>query len=121
MPPVTRLSVGTLFAVSIVVCWCSHYSIIIPSVAESIREDILLALIAHVAATFFCTYEGVKSLLAERVFSEHSPLVHMAAASAGEVVSKSFKINMNGSVCTYIHSVGALPTPSDVLCGEGPL
>lgn len=74
----------------------------------------------RVAATFFCTYEGVKSLLAERVFSEHSPLVHMAAASAGEVVSKSFNRSVNGSVRTCIHSVGGLSTPSDVLCGEGP-
>ena len=46
------------------------------------------------AATFFCTYELVKSLLGSRgIFSEHSPLLHMVAASIGETVSKQNKIN----------------------------
>ena len=40
-----------------------------------------------IAATFFCTYELVKSLFGGTwMFSKHSSMLHMVAASLGEAV-----------------------------------
>lgn len=48
------------------------------------REELSSVSLKSAAATFFCTYELVKSMLGES--SLPAPLVHMAAASLGEVV-----------------------------------
>ena len=61
------------------------------------------------AATFFCTYELVKSLLGGRgTFSEHSPLLHMVAASIGETVSKQ-KQNSLPFYCCYLFFLDLMP------------
>ncbi|XP_050727528.1 S-adenosylmethionine mitochondrial carrier protein-like [Eriocheir sinensis] len=46
------------------------------------------------AALFFCTYESMKKLLGSHVPSSYLPGVHMAAASAGEVVSCIIRVPM---------------------------
>ncbi len=43
-----------------------------------------------VAATFFTTYELTKSVIGSRVPERYAPMVHMLAASLGEVVGVCF-------------------------------
>ena len=43
------------------------------------------------AATFFCTYELTKTVLGNRLPEKYAPLVHMLAASLGEVVRNLIK------------------------------
>ena len=40
----------------------------------------------YIAAAFFCTYELTKRLLGPRLPDELAPVVHMTAATTGEVV-----------------------------------
>ena len=40
------------------------------------------------AATFFCTYELTKYFLCDQLPEQYTPLIHMLAASLGEVVSE---------------------------------
>ena len=44
------------------------------------------SILLSIAATFFCTYELTKSLLGRSLPEGYTPLVHMMAASLGEVV-----------------------------------
>ena len=54
------------------------------------------------AATFFCTYELTKTILGNKLPEKYAPLVHMLAASLGEVVRDSFKIKVLCSViCVF--------------------
>ena len=46
------------------------------------------------AATFFCTYELTKSLIGPLVSPTYAPLVHMLAATAGEVVCSCEVVNI---------------------------
>lgn len=49
---------------------------------------------APTAAVFFCTYEGTKKLLGRHVPTQYQPVVHMAAASVGEVASCVLRVPM---------------------------
>ncbi|KAK7078512.1 hypothetical protein SK128_001116, partial [Halocaridina rubra] len=49
---------------------------------------------APTAAVFFCTYEGVKQVLGARVTEAYQPVVHMIAASAGEVTACIIRVPM---------------------------
>lgn len=56
---------------------------------SSFREiccELVISLLFFSAATFFCCYELTKNLAKPRVSSSMYPVVHMFAATVGEVV-----------------------------------